>query len=152
MRRVCIALLSLFLAGSTVGRFISGPLCDRITADYTVLGAVVITGITMAVLVTTRTPEMIYASVFCFGLSEGATVTSRPLLIFQRYGAAGVGRLYGVATAMMTCGAFIGPVLSGYIHDKTHSYNLAVLLALVLVSISVALVFLLKRIPVSEPR
>jgi cyanate permease len=55
-----------------------------------------------------------------------------------------------VATAMMTCGAFTGPVLSGYIHDKTHSYNLAVLLALVLVSISVTLVLLLKRIPVSE--
>ena len=148
---VAASLLSMFLAGSTVGRFLGGPLCDKISADYTALMAIVITGISLAALVAAQSSLIIYASVFCFGLSEGTTVTSRPLLIFQHYGAAGVGKLYGGATAMMTTGAFVGPIISGYIHDKTGSYQLAFLIALFLVCICSGFIVLLKRDKIPAP-
>lgn len=151
---VAASLLSLFLAGSTAGRFFSGPFADKFSADTAVLLSIALAGLAMVALVAAHTNAGIYLCVILFGMGEGGTVTSRPLLVFQHYGASGVGKLYGVATAMMTIGAFIGPVLSGHIHDRTGSYNLAVLLALILTGVSVLLVILLKRqkiLAVSQP-
>ena len=137
--------LSLFLLASSVGRFFGGPLSDRISADYATLIGVVLIGFSVVALLSSRSLAAIYLGVIVLGLGEGSTVTCRPLLVFGHYGASGVGKLYGVATAMMTVGAFVGPVLAGYIHDQTHSYHLAFLLALALVCISIVLVVLLKR-------
>ena len=143
--------LSLFLLASTVGRFFGGPLSDKISADYATLVGVVLIGCSVAALLSSSSLAAIYLAVIVLGLGEGSTVTCRPLLVFAHYGSTGVGKLYGVATAMMTLGAFVGPVLAGYIHDKTHSYHLAFLLALALVCISMLLVFLLKRTELPAP-
>lgn len=139
------SLFSLFLAASTVSRFLCGPLSDKITATHTMLINLVFMASAFASLITTRSPAVIYLCMILFGLGYGGSITCRPLIVFEYYGATGIGRAYGAATALFTFGGFIGPALSGYIFDKTGSYGPAFVLALVLICVATALVILLKR-------
>jgi len=135
----------LFLGASTVSRFLFGPLCDKITATYTMLMSLVFAGIAFALMISTRNPAVIYFCMVLFGLGYGGSITCRPLIVFEHCRAAGIGKAYGVATALFTFGGFIGPGLSGYIFDKTGSYSLAFRLALILICVAAGLVTLIKR-------
>ena len=139
------SLFSLFLFSSTISRFVSGPLCDRITADYTTLLNLCLIALALLVLLFARSTAMIYFSMISFGFGYGGSITCRPLLVFEHFGGSRVGRLYGVATALFTTGAFFGPAVSGRIYDLTRSYHLAFLLALALIIISMTLLLLLRR-------
>lgn len=139
------SLFSLFLAASAVSRFIFGPVSDKISAIYAMLINMVLIAFAFAALITTKFPAVIYACMILFGLGYGGSITCRPLLVFECYGATGIGKAYGVATALFTLGGFIGPALSGYIFDKTGSYSSAFLLAFVLICMAAGLVLLLKR-------
>ena len=135
----------LFLGASIFGRFLGGYWCDKISADYAFCISLAFMGSAVALLFATHSSAIIYLCLVLFGLGYGGTIAIRPLLVFEHFGATGVGKLYGVATAMFTSGAFVGPVLAGHIHDRTGSYHLAFLLALLLIGISMVLVMLLKR-------
>lgn len=144
------SVFSLFVGATTVSRFLSGPLCDRISPTYAMLLNLVLIACSFVLLPMARTPAILYLSMVILGLGYGGIVTCRPLVVFEHYGATGVGKIYGAATAMYTTGSFIGPVQSGYIYDRTGSYDLAFLLALILMCVSIVLMIPLRR--VSERR
>jgi MFS family permease len=139
------SLFSLFLFSSTLSRFVSGPLSDRITADYTTLLNLLLIALALLALLFTRSTAMIYFSMIFFGFGYGGSITCRPLIVFEHFGGKGVGRLYGVATALFTTGAFFGPAVAGRIYDRTKSYHLAFLLALAFIILSMILLLLLRR-------
>lgn len=139
------SLFSLFLFSSALSRFVSGPMSDRITADYTTFLNLLLIALALLALVFTRSTAMIYFAMIFFGFGYGGSITCRPLIVFEHFGGKGVGRLYGVATALFTTGAFFGPAVSGRIYDVTRSYHLAFLLALALLVLSMILLVLLRR-------
>ena len=144
------SLFSLFLFSSALSRFVSGPLSDKITADYTTLLNLLLVALALLALLYTRSTGMIYFSMIFFGFGYGGSITCRPLIVFEHFGGKGVGRLYGVATALFTTGAFFGPAVSGRIYDVTKSYHLAFLLALALIILSMILLLLLRRTAEAE--
>jgi MFS transporter, OFA family, oxalate/formate antiporter len=126
-------LFSLFLGASTVSRFLFGLLCTKIPAAVAMFITMVFVACAYTILlVFAHNVTIAYFWIIFLGLGVGGGLTCRPLLVFEHYGAAGVGKLYGVATAIFTAGAFIGPASSGYIFDKMGSYKAAFALALVL--------------------
>jgi MFS family permease len=139
-------LFSLFLAAGTVSRFIFGILNTKISATLaTLITLIMVAGAYLILLVFPYGTFVTYSWIVLFGLGVGGGLTCRPLLVFERYGSAGVGKLYGVATAVFTAGAFVGPASSGYIFDKTGSYRIAFVLALMLICGAIVLVQLFKR-------
>ena len=140
------SVFSLFVGATTVSRFLSGPLCDRISPTYAMLLNLVLIASSFVFLSLARTPAILYLSMVILGLGYGGIVTCRPLVVFEHYGATGVGKIYGAATAMYTTGSFIGPVQSGYIYDRTGSYDWAFLLALILMCASIFLILPLRRV------
>jgi MFS family permease len=145
------SIFSLFIGSTTISRFLSGPLCDRISPTLAMLLNLGFIAASLVLLSFGRGPGVIYSSMVILGLGYGGIVTCRPMLIFEHYGS-GVGKIYGAATAMYTTGSFAGPVLSGYVHDRTGSYDLAFALSLVLVCASMILMVPLRRSgPQSKP-
>jgi predicted MFS family arabinose efflux permease len=139
------SVFSLFIGSTTVSRFLSGPLCDRVSPTIAMLLNLGFIASSFALLSFGRSPAIIYASMVIFGLGYGGIVTCRPMLVFEHYGATEVGKIYGAATAMYTTGSFGGPVLSGYLYDRLGNYNLAFTLALVLMCTSIVLIIPLRR-------
>jgi OFA family oxalate/formate antiporter-like MFS transporter len=139
------SVFSLFPAASTFSRFFIGPLCDKVSAAYVMMANLVLMAFAFASLIATHSPAMLYLSMICFGLGHGGTITCRPLLVFEHYGAAGVGKLYGMVMAVFTSGACIGPAVGGYIFDSTRSYNLSFVLSLVLICMAIALALLFNH-------
>jgi OFA family oxalate/formate antiporter-like MFS transporter len=137
----------MFLATSTAGCLVSGPLCDRISARSTALLSFLCITVSIVALPLSSGFAAALACVIIYGLGYGGTVTIRPLLIFEFFGSAAAGRLYGMATATFTVGAFVGPIIAGYIHDTTHSYNLAYVLAFILM---VTAMVMLRAVPASS--
>jgi len=140
---VAASMFSLFLASSTVSRFICGPLSDKTSADFAMLLNLVCIALSLMVLVATRNHAAIYLAMVVFGLGYGGGITCRPLLVFAHFGDTGVGKLYGVTTALFTTGAFFGPAVAGRIFDKTGNYHLSFILALILAGVSIVILILL---------
>jgi MFS family permease len=139
-------LFSLFLASSTVSRFLSGLLCTKIEAATALITNLFFIATAYVVLLFfTHNSVFTYLWIILLGLGVGGSLTCRALIVFENYGAVGVGKLYGVATAIFTAGAFVGPASSGYIFDKTGSYKPAFATALLLICGAIVLVRLFKR-------
>ena len=80
---------------------------------------------------------LIYLFPVLFGLSYGAIINLKPLVIFEYFGTKKVGRLYGLVLASYTIGASVGPLVTGYIFDRTRSYELPFVINLVLACIAI---------------
>jgi len=100
--------------------------------------------VALPALLFTRGTAMNYFSMIFFGFGYGGSITCRPLVVFEHFGGKGVGRLYGVATALFTTGAFFGSAFAGRIDHLTKSYHLTFLLALALTTLSMILLLLLR--------
>jgi MFS family permease len=68
---------------------------------------------------------LLYLCAIFFGFSLGGMGTSESPLVAGLFGLSSHGLIFGVAGLGFTGGSAIGPLVSGYIFDLTHSYKVA---------------------------
>ncbi len=111
---------------SIVGRYFFGTVSDRLhDAKYAAcIGFASMAG-GMLVFFLTHNLFGLYGSALLFGFGYGAIATMMPYLIADRFGSSMLGTIYGMLTFFVVAGASLGPIIGGYIYDKTASYDLA---------------------------
>ncbi len=141
------ASLSLIGLGSIAGRYFFGWLSDRIRdAKYSACGGFAAMALGIVILMQFRTLYGLYGSALCFGFGYGSIATVMPYLLADRFGSGVLGTAYGMLTFFVVAAGSMGPLLGGYIYDRTGSYDFAWRLCLVLLSlISVAVITLKGR-------
>jgi len=148
---IAATLLTVIGAASILGKVVCGTLSDRVGRKVTLVGAMVLLGISAACLPFAHTMPALFAAAAVFGLAYGGYAPLIPAIIGDIFGVSSMGTILGLLTLGAGTGAAVGPVLAGYIFDIQGSYSLAFWLAAAL-SVSAAFAASLLKPPRSAPR
>ena len=131
---------------SIFGRFFFGWLSDHLNdPKYSALLGYLVMASGMVILLNTKTAGMLYAYALVFGFGYGSLAPMMPVLLADRFGREVLGSAYGLLTFFTAgIGGSMGPVLGGFIYDKTGSYAFAWSMNII-VLISVSLLILILK-------
>lgn len=131
-------LISLSSAAMIAGKFAFGAAADRI--DHRWLYYVMASGMGGALLMLMGTPALLtlILAAILMGLAGGGILTLMAVVYGSRFGAASFGRVMGLGMLFITL-ASLGPLFSGWVFDRSGSYDLAfALFALLFIPASMA--------------
>lgn len=123
-------LISITALSMIVGKLFFGALGDRV--DHRKLFWVMVVLMSGAMWLfahSTGLNGLISGAVF-MGLATGGVLPMSALVVGSRFGAENFGRVMGLVNAGMTLGS-VGPLLAGWVFDRTGSYEVAFLVFLV---------------------
>lgn len=134
--------LSVAVWSSAPGKILSGAIADRFSARLGVVFSVLCIGLGISTLLSTpASSDVIFLFSFVFGLGYGGIFNATPTIVFEYFGARGVGSVMGMFLVFFGLGTSSGGLLAGYLFDRTHRY--AVPFSLDLVVAGAALLLLL---------
>lgn len=133
---------------SALGTVIFGWLSDRITIKTVSIVSVllIITGITLLLYIKMTSPHwLIWTYTTILGLGVGGWMTSMSLLTSSNFGLLAYGAIYGVFMAFQSTGAAVAPIFSGYFYDRNHSFAMAFVTTLIIVTLGLAAILAIRR-------
>ena len=127
-------IISMVLGMSIIGRLLMGWLADRYPKKYVMM--LIYTLITLAILLLyfASTPGVIYIFAFIFGIGLGGDYMIIPLMAAELFGVKVMGRVMGLVLAIDGLAEAFGPVLAGWLRDRSGSYTIG-FTALILLSV-----------------
>jgi MFS family permease len=130
-----------------LGQFFFGWISDRIgDPKYSAALGYLFMATGMAILLQTRTVEMLFLYAVVFGFGYGCLGPLLPILAADRFGRQNMGSILGFLTFFVVgIGGALGPLVGGLVYDGTGSYRYAWGFNLVLLLIMAAGIATLKR-------
>jgi sugar phosphate permease len=129
-------IISLVLAVSIAGRLLMGWLADRLPRKIVMLVIYVLVAAAIPLLLV-RTAGLwnVYLFALVFGIGLGGEYLIIPLMAGELFGIGVLGRVMGIILTADGVAEATAPMLVGYLHDRTGSYDLgfALLIAAALV-------------------
>ena len=119
---VAARVLSLLFIFTMIGSLISGPMADRVNARLATAATWFITAIAVFALLGAAHFPALMVYVVLIGAVGGAFGVLIPLLMLESLGIKRFGSLMGIAGVLSTLGYAAGPIVTGWIHDRTTSY------------------------------
>ncbi len=119
---VAARVLSMLFIFTTIGSLISGPMADRVNARLATAATWFVTGIAVFALLGAAHFSALMVYAVLIGAVGGAFGVLLPLLMLESLGIKRFGSLMGIAGLLSTLGYAAGPVVTGWIHDRTTSY------------------------------
>ena len=121
-----VGLVGLIGIGSLIGRFVIGPVADRLGRPLTLVGVQASLGLSM--LLWLSAPHYPALAVFAFwmGLSYGGIVSLMPALCMDLYGARAVSSIIGALYTGAALGNAAGPWVAGRVFDSSGSYSMVI--------------------------
>lgn len=144
------AALGIIGVTGSCGKLFFGWFCDRVQdAKYSASTGFIIMAIGMIFLYKAETVTMLYVFALIYGFGYGSLAPVMPYLISDRFERQVFGSAYGLLIFFATgVGGSIGPVLGGYIFDRTGSYRPGWLICIAILLIVAVLILALKpKIP-----
>lgn len=133
-----------FLSGA--GRMGGGALIDFL--DYRLVLVILSSLMSFAYFYLALIPITSFAStlpfIVAFGIAFGAVIPLRPLLGSLLFGTRSMGTLIGMLQAGVVLEGAVGPLIMGYVFDKTNSYDISLWILGVLPWVPIPLLFLMK--------
>jgi sugar phosphate permease len=133
---------------SIFGRFFFGWFSDHIKdAKYSASLGFFIMAAGMFILLKVTTAKLLFIYALVFGFGYGSLAPMMPVLLADRFGRYVLGSAYGWLTFFVAgFGGSLGPVLGGFIYDKSGSYTGAWLLdTLMLFAVAIVMLTLKGR-------
>jgi sugar phosphate permease len=134
---------SIFGATNVIGRLINGYLIDKYFAPY--VAAVWLLGAAIGVgLLWLGAGGVLFSAAF-LGLLIGSEADTMPFLLSRYFGRKHLGTLFGFVFSAFTIGVAVGPYLFGMTFDRTHSYQLPLGCAFIVLTLLTVLTLRLKK-------
>jgi MFS family permease len=123
--------LALGLIGgiSILGRIGMGLISEKIGWKWGLFLSCLLSGLMLLWLIGVRSLWMLSVFAVVYGFFYGGKITTIPGLIGSFFGTRFLGEIIGAIHAVSLAGGIIGPVLGGYIFDRSGSYRIAFLIA-----------------------
>lgn len=139
-------MLSLMLAGGVVSRLTFGALADRMGGLKTLLLGAVLQSIALCLFLIEGGLASLYLISLIFGLSQGGIVPSYAIIVREYMPPREAGKRVGLVMASTIIGMALGGWMSGWLHDLSGSYALAIWngIGWNLVTIAIALLILVR--------
>jgi MFS family permease len=130
-----------------LGQFFFGWISDRISdPKYSAALGYLFMAAGMAILLQTRTVEMLFLYAVVFGFGYGCLGPLLAILAADRFGRQNMGSIFGSLTFFVVgIGGALGPLVGGLVYDGAGSYRYAWWLNLVLLVLMAAGIATLKR-------
>ncbi len=141
-------LTSLFGLGGIVGKLLTGVLIDRYSPNW--VGGLTLASSALAFLLLMSefaTPTLIVVAMAVNGYASGTKLQITGYLSTRYAGLRNFGKIFGMMAAVIALGTSLGPLLAGYIHDATGSYNLFLIAGVIGSIVSGLLIITLPRYP-----
>ena len=143
--------VTLVFLASGVGRMGAGLLADLLEVRYVLalmVGMQALSWLYLAVYGATALWASVPFTIF-YGVSFGAMVSVRPVLLAQLFGTRALGSLAGMLQATALASGTVGPVFMGWIFDINQSYDVAVLTFVVTTAIGLPMAWAIR--PTGSP-
>jgi MFS family permease len=114
---------------SILGRIGMGLISEKIGWKWGLFLSCLLSGLMLLWLIGVRNLWMLSAFAVVYGFFYGGKITTIPGLIGSFFGTRFLGEIIGAIHAVSLAGGIIGPVLGGYIFDRSGSYRIAFLIA-----------------------
>ncbi|MBI4285789.1 MAG: MFS transporter [Chloroflexi bacterium] len=112
-----------------LGRLVMGLATDRIGSARALSIALVVMVVALAWLQFARELWTLYLFGAMFGFAWAGSFMQESPIVAELFGLKSHGKLLALADAFLTIGGVLGPVIAGYIFDRTGSYQVGFLLA-----------------------
>lgn len=122
---VAAGILASIGGSSIIGRILLGGVGDRIGNRNAFIIGFILLAVPMVCFIFTQEIWMFYILAIIFGIGWGGCVASQSALVAVVFGLKSMGIIFGFQATAFTIGAAVGPVVTGYIFDVTHSYQIA---------------------------
>ncbi len=126
-----------------LGRIVIGHAGDRFGAKWAILISLALTFTAMICLMLARELWMLYIFAILFGFSFASGAVAAPL-IAELFGLRSHGSILGTMNFIYSVGVAVGPLMTGYIFDATHSYQLAFIIVTITALLGIITTLLLK--------
>jgi MFS family permease len=126
--------LSLVLGASIIGRLLMGWLADRYPKKNVMLLIYSLISGSILLLYLGSSPGIIYLFAFLFGIGLGGDYMIIPLMAAELFGVKIMGRVMGLILTVDGLGEASGPILAGWLRDRSGSYAIG-FTALILLSV-----------------
>ena len=114
---------------SMLGRIGMGLISEKIGWKWSLFLSCLLSGLMLLWLIGVRNLWMLSVFAIIYGFFYGGKITTIPGLIGSFFGTRSLGEIIGAIHAVSLAGGIIGPVLGGYIFDRSGSYRIAFLIA-----------------------
>lgn len=98
--------------------------------------------IAMNILLQARSMDMVWVFVAIFGIGQGSALAAGPVVVAAYFGREAFGTVYGIRLFIVQFAQVFGPVGAGYIFDTTGSYQIAFMIVIVGLVLSIILLLL----------
>lgn len=139
-----VSILAAIGATTIIGKPVMGTAGDRIGNKPAIMIGLVLMSAALLWLLPSREMWMFYLFAAFFGFAYGGISAMMSPVVADLFGLRSHGVIFGVVAFSTTMGGAIGPFVAGYIFDVTSSYNLAIIICIV-VSFVAWMVTLLLR-------
>jgi len=129
---------------SIIGNFVMGPVGDRIGPRKVLMLSFILMSAALFWLVFAREIWGLFLFSIVFGFNHGGNATAQAPLVARIFGLKAHGTIFGAVAFGFTIGGAIGPLITGYIFDRTESYGPAFILCGIVGLIGLALTSILK--------
>jgi MFS family permease len=129
---VAASVVSVVGLASIVGKIGGGWLSDRMEREWVYMGGVAIMAASACVLLALGAPPSqlgAYGFAVLLGVGYSATATITPAMVSDRFSGAHFGAIVGIGLMGAAVGSALGPLLAGWLYDRTGSYATAFVIA-----------------------
>ena len=142
---VAASIVSVLGGASIIGRFLTGFFSDKVGARRVLV--VCITTLTLALiwLLVVKESWMFYLFAVIYGVAYGGIVPLYTLITAELFGLKFLGIISAAAMLLGTIGGAVGAPIAGSIFDATGSYDLALLLCVIIGTLAIILSLILLR-------
>ena len=114
---------------SISGRIGMGVVAEKMGWKWGILLCCLSCSLMLFWLIGVKAPWMLFVFTLTYGFFYGGKITTIPGLIGSFFGTGSLGEIIGIIHAVSLSGGIIGPVLGGYIFDRSGNYRLAFVIA-----------------------
>ncbi|MEP5630861.1 MAG: hypothetical protein ABJP79_03165 [Tateyamaria sp.] len=139
---VGLASLAIFLAaiGNTLGRLCAAITADRFGSALAIMGALVLSMITLGALIFASVPGVVVGLLFLVAFAYGQLAATMPLLVKSMVSGAAFSRSFGWVFIGWGVAGLLGPWSAGWLMDVTGSVHISLILCILLAALSLWLV------------
>lgn len=127
-----------------IGSLIAGMVVDRFGPRIVLILSKVFLALGYALFISVSSTELLWVTVIILGFATGMNTPAVSTMIPSYYGNKNFAAIQGSVIWVLSLVSAASPLVSGYVADKTGSYNLAFTISLVIIAVGIVLAWLAK--------